>query len=197
MAQFSIYKILLDHSVMHPSQIQIVLILTHQTRLRVCSAACSASSATGYLVERRVGGRPIVEVVSLRVGLLSAAHPVPRRRRDRRVLRGGSHGGAASVACPSGPAGGHAALRRLELGHPAREEAADSGEGANSPTSAASTAARLRRRHSASASAPAAGRRLVAAQHRRRLVVGHRLLERLALLDGFEQIAPVAAAATA
>ena len=42
-----------------------------------------------------------------------------------------------------------------------------------------------------------AWRRLVAAHQRRRPVVGHRLLERLALLDGLEQGAPVGPAAAA
>ena len=63
---------------------------THQTRLRVCSAARSASTpaaAATYTVERRVGGR----LVAVEVVRLLAAHPV----RSRRVLRGGGHGAAA------------------------------------------------------------------------------------------------------
>ena len=62
-----------------PDHTQGNVVPTHQTRLRVCGAACSASSADP--VERSVGGGPVaVEVVRLR-----AAHPARRRR----VLRGG------------------------------------------------------------------------------------------------------------
>ena len=68
-----------------PDQTQGNVVLTHQTRLRVCSAACSAPASSADPVEGGVGGGPVaVEVVRL-----LAAHPARSARRRRRVLRGG------------------------------------------------------------------------------------------------------------